>query len=201
MPPHGLQVRCSTLLRSTYANQFFLGAKSNRRKPGQDAARFKTDEESGKMIIDENSDVEEDTPADAAAGAGTAYIEGMTSVDGFTRGPTGKIKFNKDTKKRRREEAAQDVEMADAELPAASKPKKPKRKDEPKFGHEFKAKVSVLSAQCMWLADDRRRKRAATSKKAGWTPTPTYHFRKRRRAPRRARAASRASDEMPGDIV
>ncbi len=34
--------------------------------------------------------------------------------------------------------------MADVELPAASKAKKPKRKDEPKFGHEFKAKVSVL---------------------------------------------------------
>ena len=152
------------------------------------------------MVIDDKDGDDDDTKMEEDV-AGTAYRETMTSADGFTRGPNGRVKFNKDTKKRRREEAAQDVEMADAELPAASKPKKPKRKDEPKFGHEFKAKVSVLSAQCMWLADDRRRKRAATSKKAGWTPTPTYHFRKRRRAPRRARAASRASDEMPGDIV
>lgn len=148
------------------------------------------------MIIDEHSDAEDAVTADATAGAGTAYIEGMTSVDGFTRGPTGKIKFNKDTKKRRREEAAQDVEMAEAgaELPTASKPKKPKRKDEPKFGHEFKAKVSILFWGG-WVADRRCRKRAAMSKRAGLIPTPTCPCHRRRRAPRRARAVSRGNDE------
>ncbi|KAF8200713.1 armadillo-type protein [Pholiota molesta] len=120
-------------------------AKSNRRRqPGQDASRFKTDEETGKMVIDEDSDSDDAAAARNAATdvAGAAYRETMTSVDGFTRGPNGKVKFNKDTKKRRREEdALQDVEMADAEeVSAGSKAKKPKKKDEPKFGHEFKAK-------------------------------------------------------------
>ncbi|KAF9482107.1 NUC173-domain-containing protein [Pholiota conissans] len=117
--------------------------KSNRRRqPGQDASRFKTDEETGKMVIDEDSDSDDAAAARNAANdvAGSAYHETMTSVDGFTRCANGKIKFNKDTKKRRREDAVQDVEMADAEVSGGSKPKKPKRKDEPKFGHEFKAK-------------------------------------------------------------
>jgi len=95
------------------------------------------------MIIaaDSDSDVDDERTA-AADVAGNAYRETLTSVDGFTRGPTGKVKFNKDTKKRRREEETMDVEMADAEELAGGKsPKKSKKKNEPKFGHEFKAKV------------------------------------------------------------
>ncbi|KAF8973157.1 NUC173-domain-containing protein [Flammula alnicola] len=121
-------------------------AKSNRRRqPGQDASHFKTDEETGKMIIDADSDAEEAAAQNPALDvAGSAYRESITSVDGFTRGPNGKIKFNKDTKKRRREEdAIQDVEMADAEELTSTKAKKSKKRDEPKFGHEFKAKVRV----------------------------------------------------------
>lgn len=92
------------------------------------------------MIIDD-SDSDDEAANAATDVAGTAYRENLTSVDGFTRGANGKIKFNKDTKKRRREEdAAMDVEMADVE-PAATKAKKAKKKDEPKFGHEFKSKV------------------------------------------------------------
>jgi len=98
------------------------------------------------MIIDEalDSNAEERAPQNAAADvAGTAYREGITSVDGFTRGPNGRIKFNKDTKKRRREDDTnQDVEMADAdELTSGNRSKKPKKQANPKFGHEFKAKV------------------------------------------------------------
>lgn len=121
--------------------------KSNRRRqPGQDATHFKTDEDTGKMIIDGDmdSDAEERAPQNAATDvAGTAYRESITSVDGFTRGPNGRIKFNKDTKKRRRDEDAnQDVEMADLdELASGKRSKKPKKKADPKFGHEFKAKV------------------------------------------------------------
>jgi ribosomal RNA-processing protein 12 len=72
--------------------------------------------------------------------AGTAYREALTSVDGFTRGPGGRIKFNKDTKKRRRENAVEDddVEMAETE-PARTAGKK----SEVKLGHEFKAKVWI----------------------------------------------------------
>jgi ribosomal RNA-processing protein 12 len=73
--------------------------------------------------------------------AGTAYQEALTSVDGFTRGPGGRIKFNKDTKKRRRENAVEDgdVEMAETE-PARTTGEK---KSGVKLGHEFKAKVWI----------------------------------------------------------
>ncbi|EIW63581.1 NUC173-domain-containing protein [Trametes versicolor FP-101664 SS1] len=108
-----------------------------RRKPGQDAARFK-DDDAGKMVIDDGSDEEAAAGADVVAG--DAYRESLTSVDGFTRGPNGKVKFNKDTKKRRREaDEAEDVEMADAEA-GQKAGKKSKKRTDPKFGHEFKAK-------------------------------------------------------------
>ena len=94
------------------------------------------------MIIDEAIDSDEEEKNAAADVAGTAYRESITSVDGFTRGPNGRIKFNKDTKKRRREDDTnQDVEMADVELASGDRSKKHKKKADPKFGHEFKAKV------------------------------------------------------------
>jgi hypothetical protein len=66
------------------------------------------------------------------------YKESLTSVHGFTRGPSGKIKFHKDTKKRRREEMEEgDVEMVDeGEVSKSSK-----KRNKVKVGHEFKAKV------------------------------------------------------------
>ncbi|EPQ57690.1 hypothetical protein GLOTRDRAFT_37808 [Gloeophyllum trabeum ATCC 11539] len=111
-----------------------------RRKPGKDADRFKTNDDTGKMVIDEESD------SDAAPAAedvvGTAYRESMTSADGFTRGPNGRMKANKDTKKRRREnaEADQDVEMEDVAAAPEGKKGSKQRKTEAKLGHEFKAK-------------------------------------------------------------
>ena len=69
------------------------------------------------MVIDESDD-------EAAAGEGeedvegNAYRETLTSVDGFTRGPNGKVKFNKDTKKRRRENDAVDEDVEKAETPS-----------------------------------------------------------------------------------
>ena len=77
------------------------GSQRQRRKPGQDASKFKEDAETGKMLIE--SDDDSDAVADAAEDVeGDAYRESLTSVDGFTRGPNGRIKFNKDTKKRKR---------------------------------------------------------------------------------------------------
>ncbi|KAJ7072103.1 armadillo-type protein [Mycena amicta] len=116
-------------------------AKSNRkRKPGQDAAHFKTDEDSGKMIIDGEDDDDEGAAGDAEI-AGAAYRENLTSVDGFTRGANGRVKFHKDTKKRRREndDIDGDVEMGDGET-RAGKAKKTKGRPQAKFGQEFKAK-------------------------------------------------------------
>ena len=119
----------------------YPGTAHRRRKPGQDASRFKTDEDTGKMIIDEDDGPEDEDVSPSAHIAGSAYRETVTSVDGFTRGLNGKVKFNKDTKKRRREAAAsEDVEMADQEMTVEAK--KPKRRAELKLGHEFKAKVS-----------------------------------------------------------
>jgi len=116
-------------------------AQSNRRrKPGQDASRFKTDEDTGKMIIDSDSDSDANAKGASADVAGSAYRENITSVDGFTRGLNGRVKFNKDTKKRRREhDEAEDVEMADGEA-SSGKGRKSKRKSDVKLGHEFKAK-------------------------------------------------------------
>ncbi|KAJ7578515.1 armadillo-type protein [Mycena floridula] len=115
---------------------------NSRRKPGQDAARFKTDDETGKMIIDEDSDSEMVPDAAPTDVEGTAYREAITSVDGFTRGPNGRVKFNKDTKKRRRDEANDDgdVEMGDPEAADSGKNNANKRRKNPKLGHEFKAK-------------------------------------------------------------
>lgn len=127
--------------------------QSRRRKPGQDAARFKTDEDSGKMVIDADSGVEDVKDANADV-AGSAYRESITSVDGFTRGPNGRVKFNKDTKKRRRDDdASDDVEMGDVEA-GPGKHKQNKRKPEVKFGHEFKAKVASFTVLlCFTFAD------------------------------------------------
>ncbi|KAH9986533.1 NUC173-domain-containing protein [Russula compacta] len=111
----------------------FTSTKGSRRpKQRQDATHFKTDEETGKMIIDE-SDSEVGGVAEPDV-AGTAYQEALTSADGFTRGPGGRIKFNKDTKKRRRENAVEDEDVEVAE----SEPAKPT--GEIKLGREFRAK-------------------------------------------------------------
>ncbi|KAI0696713.1 ribosomal RNA-processing protein 12 [Cytidiella melzeri] len=109
-------------------------AGKKRKKPGQDAARFKTDLETGKMVIGIEGEEEDVNMVEDVEGV--AYRESMTSADGFTRGPNGRVKFNKDTKKRRRE-ADEDVEMGDAHT---EPPKKEKRRSQAKFGQEFKAK-------------------------------------------------------------
>ena len=57
------------------------------------------------MVIDDKANEDEAMEEDVA---GAAYKESLTSVDGFTRGPHGRVKFNKDTKKRRRENEEED---------------------------------------------------------------------------------------------
>ncbi|KAJ7647107.1 armadillo-type protein [Roridomyces roridus] len=121
------------------ASRITQGTSNRRRKPGQDASRFKVDDDTGKMVIDEEGDADDElNAADDVAGA--AYRESLTSVDGFTRGPNGRVKFNKDTKKRRREEADADGDVEMGEGNGGGDAKKAKRRAEPKFGHEFKAK-------------------------------------------------------------
>jgi len=88
------------------------------------------------MVFDESDSDTNDGAAEEDV-AGAAYREALTSADGFTRGPGGHIKFNKDTKKRRRENAVEDedVEMGEAE-PA----KLGKKQSGGKIGQEFRAK-------------------------------------------------------------
>jgi len=107
---------------------------SKRLKSRRDPSHVKTDE-SGKMIFDESDSDANDGAAEEDV-AGAAYREALTSADGFTRGPGGHIKFNKDTKKRRRENAVdEDVEMGEAE---SAKPGK--KQSAGKIGQEFRAK-------------------------------------------------------------
>ena len=123
----------------------FEGARSKKsRKAGQEAARFKVNAETGKMIIDddeandETMEVEEDV-------VGTAYHDSIRSVDGFSRGPNGRVKFNKDTKKRRREELEgeiEDVEMGDTTVNTGRKSKKHSPE---KVGKEFRSKVRAYN--------------------------------------------------------
>ncbi|KDQ21665.1 hypothetical protein BOTBODRAFT_26095 [Botryobasidium botryosum FD-172 SS1] len=110
-----------------------------RRKPGQEASHFRTEEDTGKMIIDESSDEEEEEEEEEEEDVvGTAYQEQMTSADGFTRGPKGQVKFNKNTKKRRAEEDAMDIDVEESK--PAPKQSKAKRQEVVKLGQEFKAK-------------------------------------------------------------
>lgn len=134
------------------------------------------------MVIDDGSDEEAAAGADVVAG--DAYRESLTSVDGFTRGPNGKVKFNKDTKKRRREaDEAEDVEMADADA-GQKAGKKSKKRTDPKFGHEFKAKVSYAPLPSLWICRSlsaQYRKQEGTSKRTAWIRTRTCRFRRLRR--------------------
>ncbi|KAG7446321.1 ribosomal RNA-processing protein 12 [Guyanagaster necrorhizus] len=125
------------LLQGT-ASRVTNAQSSRRRKPGQEASQFKTDDDTGKMIIDDSDN--DSAGAAKTDVAGEAYRESLTSVDGFKRGPNGRVKFNKDTKKRRREDSTVDdgVEMGDGDISA--KVQKSKRKNDVKLGHEFKAK-------------------------------------------------------------
>ncbi|ELU36689.1 pre-rRNA processing protein Rrp12, putative [Rhizoctonia solani AG-1 IA] len=116
---------------------------ARRRQPGHEAAKFKTDTSTGRMVVEESSDEDEQDAGDDVAGA--AYREMLTSTDGQTRDSSGKVRFAKDTKKRRaleREDADDDVEMADgtdAGL-ARESPKKKSKRNVIKVGGEFKAK-------------------------------------------------------------
>jgi len=61
----------------------------------QEASRFKTDAETGQMIIDgDNSDQEGPQKSNLKPEYtdGNLYKEGLTSVHGFTRSPNGKVK-------------------------------------------------------------------------------------------------------------
>lgn len=90
--------------------------------------------EDGDGAGDETMEVEEDV-------VGTAYRDSIRSIDGFSRGPNGRVKFNKDTKKRRREELegeTEDIEMGDV---TGNTGRKNKKNSPEKVGKEFRSRV------------------------------------------------------------
>jgi hypothetical protein len=119
---------------------------SKRLKNRRDPSHVKTDE-SGKMVFDESDSDANDGAAEEDV-AGAAYREALTSADGFTRGPGGHIKFNKDTRKRRRENAAEDEDVEMGEVESA---KPGKKRSEGKIGQEFKAKVRMKSSNFLGM--------------------------------------------------
>ena len=115
------------------------------RKPGQEAAWFKVDAGTGKMIIDDGDEANYGTMEVEEDVVGTAYRDSIRSVDGFSRGPNGRVKFNKDTKKRRREELegeTEDIEMGDVTVNTGRKSKKHSPE---KVGKEFRSKVRAYN--------------------------------------------------------
>ncbi|KAL1408080.1 pre-rRNA processing protein [Vanrija albida] len=117
-------------------------AAARKRKPGQDAAHFKTDK-SGKMVIEESGDEDDgddSMAADRAAGAGNAFLSAMQGTDGATRDARGNLKFNKNTK-RSRDEDREDEAMDLDELIGDRPKKAPKKKQQvQKLGEEFRSR-------------------------------------------------------------
>ncbi|KAG8697143.1 hypothetical protein FRC09_008038, partial [Ceratobasidium sp. 395] len=131
------------LLHGSAARLTTSAQQTKRRQPGRDAAKFKTESTTGKLIVEESSDEQEDENEGDVI-EGVAYREMLTSTDGHTRDASGRVKFGKDTKKRRaaeREAEDQDVEMADGTATGKDGSRKKKQKQAViKVGAEFKAK-------------------------------------------------------------
>ena len=101
------------------------------------------DAETGKTIINDGDETNDETMEVEEDVVGTAYRDSILSADGFSRGSGGRIKFNKDTKKRRREELegeTEDIEMGDVTVNTGRKSKKHSPE---KVGKEFRSKVRV----------------------------------------------------------
>jgi hypothetical protein len=169
---HITSIPCNVIYRHHVSSICTDITSDRRRKPGQDATHFKTDRDTNKIIIDDPVFDNKMTDRQESDVAGTAYRESIISVDGFTRGPNGRVKFNKDTKKRRRDnEDIEDVEMVDGDI-NLGEGKKHKRRSAEKLGREFKAKASfrhtwTSSSHTEWF---RTQKAGGDVKKGGVDP-------------------------------
>ncbi|KAG0147710.1 hypothetical protein CROQUDRAFT_42441 [Cronartium quercuum f. sp. fusiforme G11] len=121
------------------------------------AAKYKRDSDTGKMMIDdeeedENKKNSKKFSSKNKAGAEedelsgmNAYLEAVYGEDGQTRDERGRVKFNKPTKaaaKRSREALEEETlkELEGLEVSSSKEPKKKARKAKEKLGAEFKAK-------------------------------------------------------------
>lgn len=113
------------------------------------------------MIINDGGEANDETMEVEEDVVGTAYRDSIRTVDGFSRGPGGRVKFNKDTKKRRREELEgdiEDVEMGDVVNVGG----KSKKRSQEKLGKEFRSKVrayentyDILARMTHWPIESR----------------------------------------------
>lgn len=108
-------------------------AEQRKRKPGQDAAHFKTDK-SGKMVIEDDGS-DSDGPADDGADEGNAYLQSMRGIEGAARTNRG-LKFNKNTKRAREEE--REAELMDVDEDKGTNKKK--KKAIGRLGEEFRSR-------------------------------------------------------------
>ena len=132
-------------------------ARRARREEGRDGAssRFRTDEESGKLMFNEDGDEDGgDGAADGEVDSTNAYLEAIRGEDGFHRDARGRVKMNKSTKRVRaqleEDELLEDVKDRLADLgmqrgggaDGRAAPKQPKRQKKQKesIGQDFKAK-------------------------------------------------------------
>ncbi|CAO1616491.1 unnamed protein product [Jaminaea pallidilutea] len=125
------------------------------RRPGQEAGKFELDEKTGRMVINDEDGVASEGDANGAAGdfgSVGAYVEREQGVDGHTHsGRGGAVRFNKNNKRARQQDAEMELEEmareAEAERAATaassagrSKAAAQPSKERPTIGREFKAK-------------------------------------------------------------
>ena len=118
-----------------------------KRKPGEDASIFKTDK-SGRMLIAESDDSNSDNDRKVE---GSAFVSAQRGVDGQTRGAGGTVRFSKNTKRAREEEAGMDIDDVDdrprsaggvkTKVKAEAAKDRRQKKMKARLGEEFRAKV------------------------------------------------------------
>lgn len=126
------------------------GRRAKREEQGSGSAKgFKTDEKSGKIMFNEDSDDDGDAAGgDMPVDSTNAYLEAIRGEDGFRRDARGNVKLNKSTKRTRarleEDELVEDVKDRLADLgvakPGQARAKKAKKAGKEAIGQEFRAK-------------------------------------------------------------
>ncbi|WFD30058.1 pre-rRNA processing protein [Malassezia sp. CBS 17886] len=117
------------------------GRARAQRRPGQEAASFATADDGRLQIGDDcvaegRSQPSLDASQDAAAGAGTAFVDRERGVDGFSFRRGGAVRFNKNNKRTHAAEREDDDDADDGV--ASARAKRPRAKHA--VGAEFRAK-------------------------------------------------------------
>ena len=112
------------------------------RRPGEEAKKVPVDESGRLRFAEDEAPAPEPSAEDL--GAGRAFLEKEMGVDGFVHTRGGAVKFNKNTKRTRANERADDEE--DEPMPAAPATKRPRAKKQA-IGEAFRAKRAAGDVQ------------------------------------------------------